>query len=160
MTAAPDPTARDTQVYLPDFCSAGTLFIILLVAELVAIVLTLASHAPAGQFLLSLSKISFFVLWLALLGTAVFAASGIMGTAFGLVFIPVGGVSQAVSTLVGQNLGANKPDRAEAEPGQKVRFQMNPVQERLYLELWFLSLVLKSRQRAWCTCFSKKPPWS
>ena len=33
--------------------------------------LTLASHAPAGEFLLSLSKISFFVLWLALLGTAV-----------------------------------------------------------------------------------------
>ena len=71
MTAAPDPTASDTQVYLPDFCAAGTLFIVLLVAELVAIVLTLASHAPAGEFLLSLSKISFFVLWLALLGTAV-----------------------------------------------------------------------------------------
>jgi two-component system sensor histidine kinase AlgZ len=71
LTAAPDPTASDTQVYLPDFCAAGTLFIVLLVAELVAIVLTLASHAPAGEFLLSLSKISFFVLWLALLGTAV-----------------------------------------------------------------------------------------
>ena len=61
---------NETQVYLPDFCAAGTLFIILLVAELVAIVLTLASHAAEGQFLLSLSKISFFVLWLALLGTA------------------------------------------------------------------------------------------
>ena len=71
MTAAPDSTAGNTQVYLPDFCAAGTLFVILLVAELVAIVLTLASHAPAGQFLLTLSKISFFVLWLALLGTAV-----------------------------------------------------------------------------------------
>jgi two-component system sensor histidine kinase AlgZ len=65
----PDP--NETQVYLPDFCAAGTLFIILLVAELVAIVLTLASHSPEGQFLLSLSKTSFFVLWLALLGTAV-----------------------------------------------------------------------------------------
>ena len=71
MTAAPDTNADHTQVYLPDFCAAGTLFIILLVAELVAIVLTLASHAPADQFLLSLSKISFFVLWLTLLGTAV-----------------------------------------------------------------------------------------
>jgi two-component system sensor histidine kinase AlgZ len=67
----PQADPNETQVYLPDFCAAGTLFIILLVAELVAIVLTLASHAPDGQFLLSLSKISFFVLWLALLGTAI-----------------------------------------------------------------------------------------
>ena len=71
MTAAPDPNADDTQVYLPDFCAAGTLFIVLLVAELVAIALTLASHTPPGQFLLSLSKTSFFVLWVALLGTAI-----------------------------------------------------------------------------------------
>ena len=71
MTAAPTPTSEDTQVYLPDFCAAGTLFIVLLVAELVAIVLTLAAHEPGGQFLLQLSKISFFVLWLTLLGSAV-----------------------------------------------------------------------------------------
>lgn len=69
MTARHDST--DTQVYLPDFCAAGTLFIVLLVAELVAIVLTLAAHAPPGEFLLTLSKISFFVLWLTLLGVAV-----------------------------------------------------------------------------------------
>ncbi len=69
MAAANDP--NDTQVYLPDFCGAGALFIILLVAELVAIVLTLAAHTPEGEFLLALSKTSFFVLWLALLGTAV-----------------------------------------------------------------------------------------
>ena len=69
LTAAQD--SEDTQVYLPDFCGAGELFIILLVAELVAIVLTLAAHTPEGQFLLALSKTSFFVLWLALLGTAV-----------------------------------------------------------------------------------------
>ncbi len=71
MTAAPEAQNEDTQVYLPDFCSAGTLFIVLLVAELVAIVLALAAHEPQGQFLLELSKTSFFVLWLALLGTAV-----------------------------------------------------------------------------------------
>jgi len=69
LTAHSDAT--ETQVYLPDFCAAGTLFVILLVAELVAIVLTLASHMPEGQFLLALSKTSFFVLWLALLGTAI-----------------------------------------------------------------------------------------
>ena len=66
-----DPADNDTQVYLPDFCGAGALFIILLVAELVAIVLTLAAQMPEGQFLLQLSKTSFFVLWIALLGTAV-----------------------------------------------------------------------------------------
>ncbi|MDH5619712.1 MAG: hypothetical protein OEZ11_13930, partial [Gammaproteobacteria bacterium] len=71
MTAAPDPTGEDTQVYLPDFCAAGTLFIILLVAELVAIVLTLAADTANGQFLILLSKTSFFVLWLALLGSAI-----------------------------------------------------------------------------------------
>ena len=71
MTAAPTPIRDDTQAYLPDFCAAGTLFIVLLVAELLAIVLTLAAHGPDGQFLLQLSKISFFVLWLALLGSAV-----------------------------------------------------------------------------------------
>lgn len=71
MTAAPDSTSQDTQVYLPDFCAAGTLFIVLLVAELVAIVLTLAADAADGQFLLLLSKMSFFVLWLALLGSAI-----------------------------------------------------------------------------------------
>ena len=71
MTAAPDSSSEDTQVYLPDFCAAGTLFIVLLVAELVAIVLTLAAHEPEGQFLIQLSKTSFFVLWLALLGSAV-----------------------------------------------------------------------------------------
>jgi two-component system sensor histidine kinase AlgZ len=71
LTAAPDSSSKDTQVYLPDFCAAGTLFIVLLVAELIAIVLTLAAHEPQGQFLIQLSKTSLFVLWLALLGTAV-----------------------------------------------------------------------------------------
>jgi two-component system sensor histidine kinase AlgZ len=71
LTAAPDSTRQNTDVYLPDFCSAGTLFIVLLVAELVAIVLTLAAYAPDGEFLILLSKTSFFVLWLALLGSAI-----------------------------------------------------------------------------------------
>lgn len=71
MTAAPELTREDSQAYLPDFCSAGTLFIIVLVAELVAIVLALAAHDLQGQFLIELSKTSFFIMWLALLGSAV-----------------------------------------------------------------------------------------
>ncbi len=71
MSAAPESSTQDSQAYLPDFCSASTLFIVLLVAELVAIALTLAAHDSGGQFLIELSKTSFFILWLALLGTAV-----------------------------------------------------------------------------------------
>lgn len=71
MTAAPESTHEEAQAFLPDFCAAGTIFVIVLVAELVAIVLTLAAHEPEGRFLIELSKTSFFVLWLALLGSAV-----------------------------------------------------------------------------------------
>jgi len=71
LTAAPESRSQDTQAYLPDFCAASTLFIVLLVAELVAIALTLAAHDSGGQFLVELSKTSFFILWLALLGAAV-----------------------------------------------------------------------------------------
>lgn len=63
-------TAPQTQAYLPDFCAAGTIFIVVLIAELVAIMLTLASHT-SGQFFVDLYKTSFFVLWFALLGSAV-----------------------------------------------------------------------------------------
>ena len=70
MIAAKDPDNESTQAYLPDFCAAGTLFIIVLVAELIAIALTLASYGPEQQFLIELSKTSFFILWIALLGTA------------------------------------------------------------------------------------------
>lgn len=62
-------TTSETQAYLPDFCAAGSIFVVVLIAELVAIMLTLASHAP-GQFFVDLYKTSFFVLWFALLGSA------------------------------------------------------------------------------------------
>jgi two-component system, LytTR family, sensor histidine kinase AlgZ len=70
LIAARDPDNKSTQAYLPDFCAAGTLFIIVLVAELIAIALTLASYGPEQQFLIELSKTSFLILWIALLGTA------------------------------------------------------------------------------------------
>ncbi len=71
MTATPESSDSQTQAYLPDFCAAGTLFVVVLVAALVAIVLTLAAYDTPGRFLIELSKTSFFVLWLALLGSAV-----------------------------------------------------------------------------------------
>lgn len=69
MASAPETDAKYSQAYLPDFCAPGTILVILLVSELIAIVLTLASSAP-GAFLTELSKVSMFLLWLALLGTA------------------------------------------------------------------------------------------
>jgi len=68
--AARDPNNDTSQAYLPDFCAASTLFIVVLVAELIAFALTLASYGPDQEFLIELSKSSFLILWIALLGTA------------------------------------------------------------------------------------------
>ncbi len=70
MTPTPDSSHGDTQAYLPDFCAASTLFIVLLIAELIAILLTLAGYDTPGRFLIELSKISMFVIWLTLVGSA------------------------------------------------------------------------------------------
>ena len=59
-----------SQAYLPDFCATSTVFVIVLVAALIAIVLTLAGAPDSGRFLVELSKTALFVLWLALLGCA------------------------------------------------------------------------------------------
>ena len=67
-TESPD---RESEVYLPDFCAPATILVVLLVAELIAILLTLASDPDAGTFLTELAKMSLYVLWLALLSAAV-----------------------------------------------------------------------------------------
>ncbi len=69
--AADVAASGESHAYLPDFCAAATLLVVLLVAELVAIVLTLAAHTPPGSFLTELSMVSLYVLWLALLSSAV-----------------------------------------------------------------------------------------
>lgn len=58
---------RESQAYLPDFCAAATILVMVLAAELVAIVLTLAAGPPAGDFLIELAETSLYVLWVALL---------------------------------------------------------------------------------------------
>ena len=67
---APD-VGKEAQAYLPDFCAAGVIFVVVLVAELVAILLTLASHTTPGTFLTELAKMSMFILWLGLLGAGI-----------------------------------------------------------------------------------------
>jgi two-component system sensor histidine kinase AlgZ len=61
----------ETQAYLPDFCSGSVVIVVILVAELVAILLTLAAHNTPGMFMIELAKISLFVLWLGLLSAVV-----------------------------------------------------------------------------------------
>ena len=46
-------------------------------------------------------------------GTAVMAAHSMIWPVMTLFWIPLGGLEQAVVTMVGQNLGAKKPDRSE-----------------------------------------------
>jgi len=71
LTGARHSPNREVQVYLPDFCAPGTILVVVLVAELIAILLTLSARPMPGAFLTELAKMSLFVLWLALLGAAV-----------------------------------------------------------------------------------------
>ena len=71
MSATTGRGDKGSQAYLPDFCAAGTVFIVVLIAELIAFLLTLAAHTPDGMFLVELSRTSLFVQWLALLSCAV-----------------------------------------------------------------------------------------
>jgi len=70
-----DSEDGQAQIYLPDFRAPGTVLVVLLVAELIAIALTLTSYEP-GTFLTDLSKMSMYVLWLALLGTGLLSLIG------------------------------------------------------------------------------------
>ena len=66
-----DSETRETQAFLPDFCAPATLFFVVLIVELVAIVLTLAGNDTPDTFLVELSNMSMFVMWPALLGSAI-----------------------------------------------------------------------------------------
>ncbi len=58
------------QAFLPDFCATTTVLVVLVVAELVAFVLTIAAWDGSASFLIALSKTSLFLIWTALLGCA------------------------------------------------------------------------------------------
>ncbi len=70
MSGAHDSTNPDSQVFLPDFCAPGTILVVILVSELIAILLTVAARPVPGAFLTELAMMSLYILWLALLGTA------------------------------------------------------------------------------------------
>ena len=70
MAASPAAADRESQAYLPDFCSAQSILVAVLLAELVAIVISLASEGFGASYLIELSKASLFVLWYVLLAAA------------------------------------------------------------------------------------------
>jgi two-component system sensor histidine kinase AlgZ len=62
MAAARD----DGKFYLPDFCAARNVLVVVVVAELVAVVLAIARVGLHPQFLPDLARTSLFLLWIAL----------------------------------------------------------------------------------------------
>jgi len=65
---------RSGDLFLPDFCTPGAVLAVVLVAELVALVLAIASSPGGMAFWDGLARLSLFLLWLALLSAAVLCA--------------------------------------------------------------------------------------
>jgi len=91
--------------FIPDFCAARMVFATVLIAELVAIILTLARHGSAAAFFPDLARTSLFLLWIALTSAALLCAArrwlagrGVAGAAagsFGLLLLSTALVSEA-----------------------------------------------------------------
>jgi two-component system sensor histidine kinase AlgZ len=65
--------------YLPDFCRAQSVLAVILIAALVAILLTIARHGISSAFWMDLSGMSLFLLWAALgIAAAWCAARGVL----------------------------------------------------------------------------------
>ena len=61
---------EESHCYLPDLCTQRNVLAIVLMAELVAIVYTLARFVSGGGFWMELANTSFFLMWAALAGAA------------------------------------------------------------------------------------------
>jgi two-component system sensor histidine kinase AlgZ len=65
----PQEADARARFYLPDFCAPGSVLAVVLIAELVAMLLTLARYGIGGNFWPDLARTSLFLLWVGL-GTA------------------------------------------------------------------------------------------
>ena len=63
-------SATEKDCYLPDFCAAETNLLMILVLELVAIVLSLASAPPAGNLFVYIALMSLYIQWIGLTSAA------------------------------------------------------------------------------------------
>ena len=95
---------------------AATLLLMLLEPWLVARLVRFGM--PTGlQYSLEVSAFAVFMVIVGRIGTAELAASGIAFNLNMIVFMPMVGLSVAVSSLVGRYLGAERPDTAERAVG-------------------------------------------
>jgi two-component system sensor histidine kinase AlgZ len=114
-SAKPDGTAASglDDFFIPDLCAPRMVLAVVLIAELVAVTLSLAR--PSGAFLMELARISMFLQWLGLTSAAVlcyarrwlarFAVPRATAFAFGLLMLNTAVVSEA-ALLFGGSLGA------------------------------------------------------
>ena len=60
------PDRQISGAFLPDFCSVRILFVVIMIAELLAIVLSLAQPFSPGNYFTELAMMSLFIQWIAL----------------------------------------------------------------------------------------------
>src|SRR5688500_20262341 len=71
----PNNYPNHKEFYLPDFCATRSVFAVVLIAELVALVLTLAREELHVGFWIDLGRTSLFLLWIGLCSAAVLCAA-------------------------------------------------------------------------------------
>lgn len=71
MSQRPGTETKGSMFYLPDFCEPRMVLAVVLIAELVAFMLTLARHGLIQPFWTELARISLFLLWIGLASAAV-----------------------------------------------------------------------------------------